>query len=152
MPSLSARNSFPVLFIMYLAKNVIIVSFLDILSHVTNRSVQWCQKPVVLSNYLKYFMCNSELYNSLEESTTQYFTIVCLIEPYETHSTLWTSLYLVLLSSGLWWLNMHQHSKPAMHCQSNWFAPSQHYSAQDVNEINHRDKNKFSHSNDLWAC
>ena len=151
MPSLSARNSLPVLFIMYLAKNVIIVSFLDILSCLTNRFVQWCQKHVVLSNYLKCFMSNAELFNGLEESTIQSFIIVCIIEPHETHSTLWTSLYPVLLSSDLWWWNMHQHSKPAMHCRSNWFAPSQHHSAQDVNEMNHWDKKKFPHSNDVWA-
>src|ERR1700720_555915 len=49
-----------------------------------SRSVQLCQKPVVLSNYSKYLMCNSEPFNNLEESTTQSFTIVCIVESCET--------------------------------------------------------------------
>ena len=100
-----------------------------------SRSVQWCQKPVVLSNYLKYFMCNPEPFNSLEQSTTQSFTIVCIIEPHETQQH-----------------TLDLPSKPAMHCWSNWFSPSQHHFAQEVNEMNHWDKKKFLHSNDLWAC
>ena len=103
------------MFIMYFAKNVIIVSFLDILSHVTNRSVQWCQKPVVLSNYLKYFMCNPEPFNSLEQSTTQSFTIVYIIEPHETQQH---TLDLPVPSSSIQWPMMMKYASTFKACHA----------------------------------
>src|ERR1700678_405485 len=88
MRRLSARNSLLVFLVMYLAKNVIIVSLLDLLSHVTKpicaMMSETCSFEQVLSNYLKYFMCNSKPFNNLKESTTQPFTIVCIVEPRET--------------------------------------------------------------------
>ena len=44
-------NSFPVFFCMYLAKHDIIVSLLDVLSHVKKKSIKISQKDAVPVDY-----------------------------------------------------------------------------------------------------
>ena len=154
MRRLSARNSLPVFLVMYLAKNDIIVSLLDALSHVTKPI---CAMMSETCSFEQLFEILYAQFRAVQQSWREhhpifYHCVHCWVSWNPTvHSGPPKSLYPVLLSSDLWRRNMHQHLKPAKHHRSNWFAPSRHHSAQDVNEVNHWDKKKFPRSNDLWA-